>query len=91
MPVVLKVVLLGGQGIWYDRLTHEPSGLGDTARGSTPEVSNKATLRRELKSRLGVEKDRWVVVDLYIKTKVIWLVLSVPLLCAGPGAPLWTQ
>eukprot|EP00903_Cladosiphon_okamuranus_P014127 g13129.t1 len=54
-----QVVLLGGQGIWYSQLTQGPSGLGDLDNlppGSTSEAS-KAVLRRDLKSRLGVEED----------------------------------
>ena len=60
MAIFLKVVLLGGQGIWYDRLMRGPLGLGDVMAGSSPEAA-KASLRRGLKSRLGVEEDRWVV------------------------------
>lgn len=49
------MVLLGGQGIWYDQVVHAPQ-LMTPAREAT-----KATLRRELKSRLGLDEDRWVL------------------------------
>jgi len=62
----VKVVLLGGQAIWYDRPTSLLSGLGFPAEatgeaGSEPSMAlgpAKAALRRELKSRLGLEEDR---------------------------------
>lgn len=54
--VAVQVVLLGGQGIWYDRPTDRqlPAGLSDPAT----RAKAKAALRGELKSRLGVEEDR---------------------------------
>lgn len=62
---LVKVVLLGGQAIWYDRPTSLLSGLGFPAGaaaepGSEPSTLKpaKAALRWELKSRLGLEEDR---------------------------------
>lgn len=61
--VVPKVVLLGGQGIWYARpMAHDlPSGMSDPTSRKAEET--KVALRRKLKSKLGVEEDRWASVE----------------------------
>ncbi|CAM9740156.1 unnamed protein product, partial [Scytosiphon promiscuus] len=54
-PYSEQVILLGGQGIWYDRPTAQqlPAGLGDPGTRE----NTKLGLRRGLKARLGVEED----------------------------------
>ncbi|CAM9749410.1 unnamed protein product, partial [Ectocarpus sp. 6 AP-2014] len=56
-PYSEQVVLLGGQGIWYARpVAHDlPSGMSDPTSREAEET--KVTLRRKLKSKLGVEED----------------------------------
>ena len=51
----LQVVLLGGQGIWYE----QPIRAQSLGRDS-PAIRGmkKAELRRHLKSKLGLEEDR---------------------------------
>lgn len=57
MPCFGQVVLLGGQGIWYQKPVHVQSLASAAVRGVT-----KMHLRQDLKSRLDIEKDRWVYV-----------------------------